>query len=95
MDSALSDISQFTLNAKITGTVDDYHIRLTSDLDQILSNAVGREANKLAAELESELQSAILEKTREPMNNLRKSWGNLEAIDNDLADRLKLAGGLL
>jgi len=95
MDSALSDISQFTLNAKITGTVDDYHIRLTSDLDRILSNAIGQQANKLAEELEGELQSAIREKTREPMNNLRKSWGNLEAIDSDLADRLKLAGGLL
>lgn len=95
MDSALSDISQVALNAKITGTVDDYHIRLTSDLDKILGKAVGQQANKLAAELEKELQAAIREKTREPMNNLRKSLGGLETIDNDLANRLKMAGGLL
>lgn len=95
MDSALSDISQFTLNARISGTIDDYHVRLTSDLDRILSKAVGQQAEKMAAQLEKELQATIVEKTRGPMDNLRKSLGGLEAIDRDLADRLKLASGLL
>jgi uncharacterized protein (TIGR03545 family) len=93
--SLLSDISQFTLAANITGTPDDYDIRFFSNLDHILADAVGRQAEKQAERLEKKLRPAIIKKVDGPMDELKKSFGDLESIDQILVDHLRKAKGLL
>jgi uncharacterized protein (TIGR03545 family) len=91
---ALSGVSRFNLGADISGTLADYDIRLTSDLDRVLKNAVENMVRKQAARLEKDLSSAINKKVSGPLKDLKSGFGGLAAIDADLADRLSRVSGL-
>jgi len=93
--SALSDISRFTVNADITGTLEDYDIRLTSDLDRVLKTAAGKTARKQADQLERQLKDAIFTKVGGPLEQTKGSLSTLDTIGNELSNRLNLGNGLL
>ena len=95
MASALSDISQFTVEADVAGTIEDYDIHLTSDLDRVLKDAAGNAVRKQAAGLEKELEKAIFAKVGGPLEQAKTSLGGLDAIASELTRRQNLGNGLL
>ena len=95
ISSALSDISRFTVNADVAGTLEDYDIQLSSDLDRVLKEAAGKTVQKQAAQLESELKSAVFAKVDGPLGEVRDRLGGLDVIGDELTNRLNLGNGLL
>jgi len=88
LSSAVSGISQLSVTANVTGTLDKYDVELSSDLDRILQDAAGKMVNELAAKFGGELQVAISAKIAEPMKQLQETLGGFNAIGGDLGDRL-------
>ena len=86
---ALSGVDRLALRVEIGGTLDDPAVRLSSDLDRLLGDAVGREAKAQVAKLESTLKSAIAEQVAGPVGEATGGIGSLGGLDAGLADRLK------
>lgn len=95
MTSALSKVSSFTLSADIAGTFEDYTIHISSNLDRILQDAVGKLVKEQAGKLEKELQAAIAEKTGGALTDLKKSYGDLDATGGSLTGRQNQLNDLL
>ncbi|GJL55356.1 MAG: hypothetical protein NPIRA02_24880 [Nitrospirales bacterium] len=92
---AISDVSQLSVKANVTGTVEHYDVALESDLDEIVQRAAGKMVNEVAARFQQDLQVAIRAKTKEPIQGLQKRLGSLGAIGRDLTDRLAQHNTLL
>jgi uncharacterized protein (TIGR03545 family) len=92
--SALSDVKSLHVKADVTGTVKQYDVRLSSDLDQVLKQALGRQMQEQAGKLEGQLRAAITEKAARPLADLRSSFGGLAGVGDDLAGRVQQATGL-
>lgn len=95
MASTLGDIRSFNLQATVSGSVTDYKIRLTSDLDRVLKDAIGRQVREQAARFEKRLTSAISEKVDEQLADLKSRLGGFDSIADELTKRLNLGDGLL
>ncbi|MBM4132200.1 MAG: TIGR03545 family protein [Nitrospira sp.] len=85
---ALSTVTAFMVKADMTGTVEQYDIHLTSDLDRILKDAVGRQVQALADQFKKDLEAAVMAKVGGPLNELKSSIGGLGGIGNELTSRL-------
>jgi uncharacterized protein (TIGR03545 family) len=92
---ALDSVAHFGLTALLKGNAPDYTAKIESDLDQVLGQAVGKIVAQAGAKLESQLQSAILEKTGGPMNEIRSKLDGLGDTAGELAKRLNLGDQLL
>jgi len=92
--AGLSSISQFTIQAKISGPLDHFEIDLFSDLDDQVKRAVQTQVQKYAAEFEKELTSAFLTKVKAPLQDARGNLGGLQSIQKELENRLRQLGGL-
>jgi len=88
LSSAVTDISQLSLQAEVKGTLEQQDVTLSSDLDRILQNAAGKMVNELAAKFGAELQSAISAKIAQPMQDLKSNLSGLNKIAEDLTERL-------
>ena len=88
LSSAVKDISQLALQADVKGTLDQYDVNLSSDLDRILQDAAGKMVNDLAAKFGAELQSAISAKITKPLNELKSNLSGFEGIAGDLTERV-------
>jgi len=95
MASSLSDVKQFNVKAAISGTLKDYEVQLSSDLDRVLKDAVGKQVRAQAARLEKELKSRISEKVNGPLADLKSSLGGFDAVGGELTSRLNLGGDVL
>jgi len=93
--SALTQLSGFTARVDVSGTPDDYAVRLTSDLDQVLKSAAGRMVQQQAEKFEKELKAAVLAKAAGPLEGLKADQNALNAVGTQLADRLNMGSGLL
>ena len=93
--SALAQLSGFNVKVDVSGPLNDYNIRLSTDLDQALKSAAGRIIQQQAKKFEKELKTAVLAKAGGPLDQLKTDQNGLNAIDSQLTDRLKLGTGLL
>jgi uncharacterized protein (TIGR03545 family) len=93
--SALADVKAFHLGATITGTTQNPDVKVTSDLDAVLKNAVGKMMTEQAARLEADLKTAIAEKVNGPLEDLKKQLGAFGAVGDDLASRSDALNNLL
>jgi uncharacterized protein (TIGR03545 family) len=96
MRTALAGVGEFSINADVSGTLDDPRLRLSSDLDRILKDAVGQAAREEGARLEAGLRKAIEEKTgpaladaQKSLKSLETAKAELEAVKADLEEALK------
>ncbi|MSR24294.1 MAG: TIGR03545 family protein [Nitrospiraceae bacterium] len=92
--AALSDVKSLHVKADITGTVKQYDVRLSSDLDQVLKQALGKQMQEQVNKFEGQLRTAIAEKVNKPLGDLKSSFGGLTGIGDELNARLQQAGGL-
>lgn len=95
MASTLSGVKSFNFKADVSGTVKDYDLRLTSDLDRVLGEAIGKQVKMQADQFEARLKSAISEKVDREMADLKGKLGGLEGLMDELTARLKLGDGLI
>lgn len=82
--SALARVSAFTIFADISGEPGSYDIKLTSDLDRVFKDAVGRIVQEQSAKLEKELRASILARTEGKLKDLKASLGGLNAAGADI-----------
>jgi uncharacterized protein (TIGR03545 family) len=84
--SALSKVSHFSLTADVSGTPEDYNVRISSDLDRVLRDAVGKLVQEQSMRLEQELTAAIQEKTDKQLKDLKDGLGGFSAQGSQLDD---------
>jgi uncharacterized protein (TIGR03545 family) len=93
--SALADVNAFHLGATVTGTTQNPDVKVTSDLDAVLKNAVGKMVSEQAARLEADLKAAIAEKVNGPLEDLKKQLAGYGELGEALASRSDALGKLL
>ncbi|MFM8552872.1 MAG: TIGR03545 family protein, partial [Nitrospiraceae bacterium] len=85
---ALSNVTGFSVKVEVAGTLEQYDLHLTSDLDRILKDAVGKQVQALADQFKKDLETAVMAKVGGPLNELKNSVGGLGGIGNELTSRL-------
>ena len=95
ISSALEGVKRFSLDADIAGTIQDYTVNFSSDLDQVLKSAVGSLVKKEAAKLESQLQQQISAQLKGSMEQTRTGLADLGGIEAELGKRLNIGNDLL
>lgn len=93
--SLLADVRAFAMEAEISGTPDDYSVRLTSDLDRVLKYAVAKQVKEQMVLLEQDLKVLIHEKAQEQVEALNKEVRGLGGLDAQIAERLNFLDDLL
>jgi len=93
--SALTQLSGFNVKVDVSGPLNDYTIRLSTDLDQALKSAAGRMIQQQAEKFEKELKQGVLAKAGGPLDQLKTDQNGFNSIGSQLTDRLKLGTGLL
>jgi uncharacterized protein (TIGR03545 family) len=93
--SALSDVQSFRLGATVTGTTKNPDVKVTSDLDAVLKNAVGKMVSEQAARLEADLKAAIAEKVNGPLEDLKKQLAGYGELGETLSSRSDALNKLL
>lgn len=88
LSSAVRDISQLSIQAHVKGTPEQYVVRVSSDLDRLVQDAVGKIVSDLAATFGADLQAALSKKIAEPMRQLQSRLSGLESISGELTNRL-------
>ena len=91
---ALKEISAFDLKADIEGEVDDYRVSLSSNVDDVLKNALTQQFKKKAGAFEKSLNQAIAEKTKQPLAESDGLLSDLNSIQGELISRLDQGAAL-
>jgi len=94
--SALMGVTSLSLTAEITGTPEDFDLKVRSDLDEVLKSAVGGLVRDQLAGFEGDVQKAIAAEVDGPLGKLGTGLKgleaiglNLDALNKKLADLLK------
>ncbi len=95
LSGAVSDISTLSVQADVTGTLQQYDVQIRSELDRVLKDAAGKMVKNLAASFGKDLQSAISARVAEPLKSLTGSFSGLDSIGGDLTSRLGKEDNLL
>ena len=90
LHAALADVSRFSVNVRVTGPLDHYKVKMISDLDRVLKNALGRQIKDLTNEFQDNLQAGILGKVKGPMADMSGSMSGLDSITQEISSRLSL-----
>lgn len=93
--NAIESVTRFGLTAMVEGTNPDYSTTIKSDLDKILQQAVGQIVKKAGNKLESQLRTAIAEKTRGPIGDTQNQLAGLDAVTVELSERLNLGNNVI
>jgi len=92
---AVSRVKGFGLEARASGTVDDYGVSVSSDLDRVLMDSAGSVIAEKTAEFRAKLSKKIEEETREKLAGLRSELSTLAAVRDELASRNLLIDKLI
>ena len=87
--AALADVHRFRLEGELSGTVADPALQITSDLDQVLRDAIGKQVAARAKEFETRLTAEIDQRLAGPLAAVQKQVGEFAGLDGDLQGRLK------
>ncbi len=98
--AVLSKVTRFSLTANVSGVPEDYNVSISSDLDLVLGDAVGKLVREQGIRLEQELNGAIREKTDTQLKDLKDGLdqfnmqgSQLDDMQTRLAALLKEAAG--
>jgi uncharacterized protein (TIGR03545 family) len=95
VSGALAGVKAFRANAEISGTRQDYKIDFSSDLDQVLKSAVGRQLQAQLGKFRDDLQTAVMERVKGSLGDANSEIAGLDGIGRELAERLNIGEGLL
>jgi uncharacterized protein (TIGR03545 family) len=94
VSSALSGVSTVVVKARITGPADNYQMQISSNLDDILKNAVGSIIKDQVAQFENKLRAAISDKVSGPLQEAKGSLGGFEGLGTDVESRISQLTGI-
>ncbi|WP_273266189.1 TIGR03545 family protein [Flexistipes sinusarabici] len=94
LKTALSEISNFRIQADVNGTLDNYNMKLSSTIAQNLKSAMNKVVSSQAAQLKDELREKIMAKVEKPVENLKQEYAGLDTIQKELNSRLKIGSDL-
>lgn len=83
LSSALERTVRFSVKASVRGTVKEYRINITSDLEEVLKEAVAVEVKGQFAKVEDQVRSVMAAKLTGPFREVR---GNMEALERAARD---------
>ncbi len=83
------------MRADVSGTREDYDISLSSDLEQVLQQAIGQILREKARGLKSKLRDKVMARAQEPLDSLDSRFGGLVDIKGLFSQRLENFDGLL
>jgi uncharacterized protein (TIGR03545 family) len=92
---AVSAVTQFGLTALVKGSDPNYTTKIQSDLDQVLTKAIGQIIAKQSAKLESQLKAAIADKTKGPISEAQNELTAVNDLAGEFSQRLNLGDNLL
>lgn len=92
---AISRVKGFGLSARAVGSVDDYDVSVSSDLDDVLKASAGSVIAEKAAAFKARLAREINEETKDKLAGLRSELTLLASVKDELASRSLLADRLL
>ena len=97
--SSLEKVSAFTLTADITGTTENYQVKVSSDLDKVMKDAAGSVVREHRDRIEKELKKAVQEKTEKQLAGMKENLvglgaagGKLDGLQDRLNAMIKDAG---
>lgn len=93
--TALQSVSSLNLTAEIGGPTDAFEVKVRSDLDDVLKNAVGAVVRDQMAGLERDLKAAIAERAAGPLQSLGLGVKDLDAYGLELDGLTKRLNDLL
>ena len=93
--TALLSVSSLNLTAEIGGPTDAFEVKVRSDLDDVLKNAVGAVVRDQMAGLERDLKAAIAERAAGPLEKLGLGVKGLDAYGLELDGLAKRLNDLL
>ena len=88
LSSALERTVRFNVKASARGTVKEYRINITSDLEDVLKEAVAVEVKGQFAEVEDQVRSVMAAKLSGPFREVRVNIEAVEGAARDLETRL-------
>jgi uncharacterized protein (TIGR03545 family) len=89
ISSTLAGVSSFSLDAEVSGNLDDYTMKLSSDLDRILKASISAQLESQIAKLEQELRADISERLSGPIEQAKSSLGDFAPLGDELEKRLQ------
>jgi uncharacterized protein (TIGR03545 family) len=92
---ALTSIKNVSARAEIEGTVEDYRLRINSDLDKVLKNAVSRSIEQKTAEFKRDLQEKVMAQVKDPLAAAEGDFARFGNISEEISARLQTATDLL
>ncbi len=93
--SSLSSVRELKIRANISGTIEKYEIKVSSNLDKVLKDAIGKQVKEQAAGFEKRLKAQVMAKVNGPMGELKGNLGGFDAIGGELSGRLNSGSGAL
>jgi uncharacterized protein (TIGR03545 family) len=93
--SSLSRVSDFSLKGNLSGTLENYKLSISSDLDRVLKASVSGVVQEQAAKLEQQLKTAVSEKTGPRLAALQDDFGGLKSIGGGIDDMQNQLDALL
>jgi uncharacterized protein (TIGR03545 family) len=88
LSAALERTVRFSVKASARGTVNEYRINITSDLEDVLKEAVAVEVKGQFAKVEDQVRSVMAAKLTGPFREVRANMEALEGVAHDLENRL-------
>ncbi|HOW84791.1 MAG TPA: TIGR03545 family protein [Candidatus Aminicenantes bacterium] len=93
--TALLSVSNLNVSAEVTGAEDNFDVKVRSDIDDLLKNAVGAVVRDQMAGLERDLKAAISDRISEPLAKLGAGVKGLDACGLELDGLTKRLNDLL
>ena len=95
LSSAFSRVDAFSLQASLKGTLQEYTLNLSSDLEKVVSGALQQVMADLTKQFEQDLNSALQAKIKTPLSSLKSDVSSLDEIEQELTSRKDFADTLL
>ncbi len=90
MENALKDVNAFEIKVDISGSKENYDMDVSSDLDEIIKNAIGQQVRQSIDKFEKQLEDRIKEKTTAKIAELESRFGKADQLQKKLDKREKL-----
>lgn len=84
MGDALESVNAFNVNADLNGTLKDHDLNISSDLDNVVKAAMGKQFNQKVQKFEQELRDKVEQKTKALTARLESRLDKFRKIEDDL-----------
>jgi uncharacterized protein (TIGR03545 family) len=95
MGSTLEGLSTLAANADVSGTLENYTVKVKSDVDKLLKSAMGKVVNQQTTALKKQLKTQISAQLQGPAGDAKGALGGFGDIQGELEKRLNFGNGVM